>query len=117
MTEDKAKEILNFLARKIHFDEFVVCPVLKNKCSFASDYLAVCKHFNSSMRYALCFDKTIKSPMYMSSPSFVDVLEKLLKFSKCMKEDIYCGSSKRIFLGHDTSLEEILVEMDLSSQI
>ena len=121
MTEEKAKEILDFLAKRINFDEFVVCPALKNKCSFAtyyrsfaSDYLGACKHFNSPVRFMLYFDETIRNLIYMSSPSFVEVLEKLLKFSRCMKEDIYCGSSERIFLGHDTSLEEILIEMDLN---
>ena len=111
MTENKAKEILDFLARRIGFDEFAICPVITN--SFASDYLVVCKHSNSPIRYALCFDSTIKHPIYVNSTLFANVLKKLLKFSRCMKENIYCGSSKRIFLGHDTSLEEILIEMDL----
>lgn len=111
MTEDKAKEILDFLARRIGFDETDICPVITN--SFASDYLVICKHSNSSIRYALCFDETIKHPIYINSSSFINVLEKLFKFSRCMKENIYCGSSKRIFLKYDVSLEEILIEMDL----
>ena len=111
MTEDKAKEILDFLAKRIGFDETNICPVITN--SFASDYLVICKHFNSSIRYALCFDETIKHPIYTNSTSFANVLKKLLKFSRCMKENVYCGSNKRIFLRRNVSLEEILIEMDL----
>lgn len=113
LSEEKAKEVLDFLARKSGHDN--VC-VIKSKLGSKHNmyYLIMCGFLDKHIRHVLC--DAYLMPIYVCSSSYAKILEYLLKMSKAGKY-IWCGSidrKEKLFLHAHTSLEEILVEMDLN---
>ena len=115
MTEDKAKEILDFLAKKAGFEEIAI----KLKYLYPSKhYILGCKkHYDNGIIFYVLFaeSKSNKSNDVLSirSMSYKEALENLLNKSRKDAKDIWCCSSERVFLSRHASLEEILIEMDL----
>lgn len=112
LSEDQAKHILNILARKIGYDSIdVVKSKLESKHNM---YLIACRSLDKHINYILC--DTYLMPIYICSLSYAKILEGLLEMSKDGK-DIFCGSKDKLFLHAHTSLEEILIEIDLKNEI
>ena len=108
LSEDKAKEVLDFLARKSGYDNIdVIKSELGSKHKL---YFIVCGFLDKHIRYALC--DVYLMPIYVCSSSYAKILECLLEMSKDGK-DIFGGSNDKLFLHAYISLEEILIEMDL----
>lgn len=118
MTEDKAKKILDFLAKKAGYRELSI------KSKYGSDkvsqFFIVCKRklepndvfydvdYRLYVAYHLYQDFSIIS---IGSKSYANALKTMLEISKDGK-DIFCRYS--LMLPARTNLEEILIEMDLS---
>ena len=112
MTEEKAKEILDFLARKIGFDRFVIEFDIEEYLDDRECYVAGCMKNGYSIGIDLM---QVESNggwdlVRMSSLSYVKMLENLLEMSRIGGRFI-CES--REFLPANTFLESILIEMDL----
>ena len=108
MTEDKAKQILDFLARKIGYDEVVISR------RFAM--VGCRKQDDIHFLYMLSNDVNISTSICCSSSmSYAEALENILKMSK--DANIYSGFVKNLFLRQNTSLEELLIEMDLKDEL
>lgn len=112
MTEDKAKQILDFLARKIGYDEVVINHqfALENN---TNAYVLGCKKLNDiHFLYIWSNDMNTITLIGCSNPmSYAEALENMLEISK--DTNIYSGFINKLFLHAHASLEEILVEMDL----
>ena len=110
LSEDQAKHILNVLARKTGHDNI---DFIKSKLGSKHNmYLVACGFLDTHIRYVLC--DVYLMPIYICSSSYAKILEGLLEMSKDGK-DIFCGSKEKLFLHAYTSLEEILIEMDLEN--
>ena len=113
MTENKAKEILDFLAKKAGFEEIAI------KLKYPSKhYMLGCKsHYDNGIIFYVLFVKSESNKsndvLSIRSMSYKEALENLLKKSREDAKDIWCCSSERLFLSRHASLEEILIEMDL----
>ena len=114
MTEKKAKEILDFLAKNAGFDEIAIKIKHPSK-----QYIIGCKrHYDNGiifyLLYAVSTNKSI-DVLSIRSMSYKEALKTLLKKSREDAKYIWCCSSDRLFLSRHASLEEILIEMDLSN--
>ena len=111
LSEDQAKHILNVLARKTGHDSI---DVIKSKLGSKHNmlYLIACRRLNTNISYVLC--DAYLMPIYICSSSYAKILEGLLEMSKDGKH-IFCGFKDKLFLHAHTSLEEILIEMDLDN--
>ena len=113
LSEKQAKEVLNFLTRKIGYDNIdVIKSRLKHKHNKL--YFIMCGFLDKHMHHVLC--DAYLMPIYACSSSYAKILEYLFEMSKAGK-DIWCGSidrKEKLFLHAYTSLEEILIEMDLN---
>ena len=105
LSEEKAKDILEFLARKIGCDNISFAKSMND----AYNYIIVCECLGC---YAVCDTRLM--PIGVCSPLYAKILEGLLEMSKDGK-DIFCGFKDKLFLHAHTSLEEILIEMDLDN--
>lgn len=118
LTEDKAKEVLDFLAKKAGYCKLSI------KCKYGSDksrqFIIACKRklepndvfydvdYRLYVAYHLYQDFSIIS---IGSKSYANALKIMLEMSKNGK-DIFCRYS--LMLPARTNLEEILIKMDLS---
>ena len=117
LSEDKAKEILDFLAREAGYCKLFI----RRKYSYekSRQFVVACKvklelddtlYDLDHQLYAanrLCPNFLIVS---LKSMSYVNALKTILKLSKDGK-DIFCRNS--LMLPAYTSLEEIIIKMDL----
>ena len=110
LSEEKAKEILDFLARKIGYDNICVIKSMHELKHDVHSNLIVCKFSNKRTCHILCDAHWM--PIDVCSSSYAKILECLLEMSKDGK-DIFGGSNDKLFLHAYISLEEILIEMDL----
>ena len=109
LTEDQAKEILDFLAKKAGFEEIAIEDNFPTK-----HYTIECKKgIISYYLYAASESNKFNDILSICSMSYKDALENLLKKSREDAKDVWCCS--RLFLFRHTSLEEILIEMDLEN--
>ena len=108
LSEEKAKEILDFLARKIGYDNICVIKSMHELKHDVHSNLIVCKFSNKRTCHILCDAHWM--PIDVCSSSYAKILEYLFEMSKAGK-DIICR--EKLFLHAHTSLEEILIEMDL----
>ena len=110
LSEEKAKDILEFLARKIGCDNISFAKSMND----AYNYIIVCECLGC---YAVCDTRLM--PIGVCSPLYAKILEGLLEMSKDGKDifcvSIFCASRKKLFLHARASLEEILIEMDLDN--
>lgn len=132
MTEEKAKEILGFLAKRSGYqtitlalkkNEFYVEPTPPDELW----YLELCFHasektYIDDIHHLLNFKRTylettsFSNPISIGSCSFKAYLDKLLKLSR-NGYDIRVFSYDWVFLKKNTNLENILVEMDLKTEL
>ena len=118
MTEEKAKNILDFLARKIGYDGIQLyehndfwtngfsCKLFYIRCIAYSDYTG--DIVDSAYLY-------YKSYAAIVTPNRYDeALKHLIEWSSTGKEIRY-GNEFKVFLPAYSSLEEILIEMDLEN--
>ena len=120
MTEEKAKEILDFLAKKFGYDGIQLYKY--------NDFWT--NVFGNKLFYIICITHnyctnglTATSFLYGKSgfaimvPNLYDeALKQLIKISSA-GEEITNGDRSKVFLPAYSSLEEILIEMDLENGI
>ena len=117
MTEEKAKHILDFLAKKAGYCKLSI------RCKYGPDksrqFVIVCKrklelddmlYDDDYLLYAANRLWPHLLVISIGSKSYANALKTILKLSKNGK-DIFCRNS--LVLSAQTSLEEILIEMDL----
>ena len=125
LTEEKAKEILNFLAKQSG-DQTITLGFKKNYLLLHDAdevwHLELCFHDSEKTDKHLRFKKSylettnFGDPISIGSCSCKAYLDKLLELSR-NGYDIMIFNRAQMFLKKNTSLEEILVEMDLSTTI
>ena len=114
MTDEKAKEILDFLARKTRYSSFVFIIDI-------GSYLP-CLIDRRHLRHILYITKELKDPKIfghkhmLPTLSYAAVLSSLLESSDD-GYDIETDIVGEIFLPAHSSLEQILVEMDLNKSL
>ena len=101
MTDKRAKKILDFLAKKLNGSEFTIHKISQNSIA-------------SIFRYG-GYDHLFKYSGYFAvsqCDGYAEILRKMLRFSS-KGHDIDTLYSE-IFLHKDTTLEKLLIEIDLS---
>lgn len=107
LTENKAKEILDFLARKLGYEGFSLsrgwgmCKISKHKI-----------HSKDPGYDRLCLNHYEPYFMKMKTKTYVQALDAMLKTSRYGK-DIWCGIPAMVYLPAHSSLEQVLIRMDL----
>ena len=124
MTEEKAKEILGFLAKRSGYQTTLTFE--KNNLHDDSDelwHLELCfLVYEKTIRQHFLVKKThlettnFGDPISIGSCSFKKYLDKLLELSR-NGYDIKMFASNKMFLDKFTRLEEILIEMDLKTEL
>ena len=112
MTENQAHKILKFLGKKCKNSEIGL------KVIHESDYVFCIKQPSAigDIHLTWLWNDLTDAPIcrYQHKPKYVDVLNDLLKeCEKCSISD----SSLNIFLKKGTTLEQLLVEMELKNSI
>ena len=111
LTENKAKEILDFLARKLDYESFSlvhgwgICKIPKHKIR------------NKCLGYdRLCLDRYVPYFMKIKTKTYVQALDAMLKTSRYGK-DIWCGVPAMVYLPAHSSLEQVMIRMDLEETL
>ena len=111
LTEEKAKEVLDFLARKLGYESFSlsrgwgICKVPKHKM------------YNKDPGYdRLCLYCYVPYFMTRKTKTYVQALDAMLEMSKDGK-DIWCGVPAMVYLPASSSLEQVLIRMDLEEAL
>ena len=120
MTEDKAKEILDFLAKKFGYDGIQLYKhndfwtnVFGNKLF----YIRCITHSNYTNNVTDASFLYGKSGVAIMVPNLYDeALKQLIEISSA-GEEITNSNRSKVFLPAYSSLEEILIEMDLENGI
>ena len=121
LTEDKAKEILDFLARKAGYCKLsIICKYDPDK---SRQFIIACKpklNLDNTLYdvdyvlYAAHHSRPDFLTISIRSMSYANALKTVLKLSKNGK-DIFCRNN--LILPVHTSLEEIIIKMDLEKWI
>ena len=119
LSEDKAKKILDFLAKKAGYREL---SIRSKYCSDkANHFFIICKQKlePDDVFYDVDYRLYVANHLYpnfsiisINSKSYANALKIMLEMSKDGK-DIFCRYS--LMLPARTNLEEILIEMDLKN--
>ena len=121
LTEEKAKEVLDFLVEKAGYRELSIRS--KYGSDKVSQFFIICKRklepddvfYDVDYRlYATNHSYPTFVIIAIRSKSYVNALTTMLEMSKHGK-DIFCRNN--LILPVHTSLEEILIEMDLENEI
>ena len=125
--ERRAKRILDFLAKQIGYDELRICNFFRSKDLLLDVFDGMNLHLPSYF-YPKIVHAKYNIADYLENPSITAGSKifaiKSLSYEKCLKEilmlskvgygiSVFGYSSHQMFLKKNTSLEEILVEMDL----
>ena len=109
LTEEKAKEILDFLARKLGYESFSL--------SRGWGICKIPKHRMYDPGYdRLCLDCYVPYFMKRKTKTYAQALDAMLKTSRYGK-DIWCGIPAMVYLPACSSLEQILIHMDLEETL
>ena len=110
MTEEKAKDILDFLARKIGYEGFSLsrgwgmCEIPKHRMYN--------QMYNPPGYDRLCLNYYEPYFMKRKTKTYAQALDAMLKTSRYGK-DIWCGIPAMVYLPAHSSLEQVLIRMDL----
>ena len=117
MTEEQAKEILGFLAKRAGY-QTITLAFEKNYFLYAEPTPDELWHLTLYLNFKRTYLETTNfgNPISIGSCSFKAYLDKLLKLSR-NGYDIYVFGHDCVFLRKNTSLEEILIEMDLKTKL
>ena len=110
MTDKKAKEILDFLARRAGYCSFAVFYSISEYMPCVLEETGCMKH----SLYQIIKPSPIGSKILLSNVNYRNVLSNFLKYSED-GYDIETDNIGEIFLPAHSSLEQILVEMDLET--
>ena len=107
LTENKAKHILDFLAQRLGYEGFSLsrgwgmCEIPKHKM------------YDGDCRYdRLCLNHYEPYFMKRKTKTYVQALDTMFEMSRYGK-DIWCGIPAMVYLPAHSSLEQVMIHMDL----
>lgn len=117
MTDERAKKILDFLARRTGYEKFIIDDVYDYQNNGLIRFIASCVFYEPDYTNIMhLFFKKDNHYSWMTiskKDSYAEILEMMLKIVNDDKQGI--ETLDKTFLPKNTSLEQLEIEMDLDS--